>query len=94
MTAAVPPGSTTSAAVPLVTLLGRDGCHLCLDARAAVLRVREQVPFELIEIDVDSDPELQAEFGDQVPVVLVDGRMHSYFRLDEGRLRVALSSAT
>ena len=94
MTGGSPAGPPEPAAIAVVTLLSRDGCHLCLEALAAVRRVREQVPFELLEIDVDSDPELQGEYGDQVPVVLIDGRMHSYFRLDESRLRVALGSAT
>ena len=39
------------------------------------------------EVDVDADPELQAEYGDRVPVVLLDGREHSYFTVDVDRLR-------
>jgi hypothetical protein len=39
------------------------------------------------EVDVDTDPELQAEYGDRVPVVLLDGREHSYFTVDVPRLR-------
>jgi hypothetical protein len=38
-------------------------------------------------VDVDTDPELQAEYGDRVPVVLLDGREHSYFTVDVDRLR-------
>ena len=40
-----------------------------------------------MEVDVDTDPELQAEYGDRVPVVLLDGREHSYFTVDVDRLR-------
>ena len=40
-----------------------------------------------VEVDVDTDPELQAEYGDRVPVVLLDGREHSYFTVDVDRLR-------
>jgi hypothetical protein len=38
-------------------------------------------------VDVDTDPELRAEYGDRVPVVLLDGREHSYFTVDVPRLR-------
>ena len=40
-----------------------------------------------VAVDVDADPELQAEYGDRVPVVLLDGREHSYFTVDVPRLR-------
>jgi hypothetical protein len=39
---------------------------------------------------VDTDPELRAEYGDRVPVIMVDGREHGFFRVEEGRLRAAL----
>jgi hypothetical protein len=42
------------------------------------------------EIDVDADPDLRAEYGDRVPVVLLDGREHSYFTVDVVRLRADL----
>ena len=66
----------------VVTLIGRQGCHLCEDARVQVLAARERQPFDLTELDVDADPELRAEYGFQVPVVLVDGEMFSYFDVD------------
>ena len=44
-------------------------------------------------VDVDADPELQAEYGDRVPVVLLDGREHSYFTVDVDRLRRDLQLA-
>ena len=44
--------------MPVVTLYGKPGCHLCDDARAVVERVREQRPFELEEVDVSLDPVL------------------------------------
>ena len=44
-------------------------------------------------VDVDADPDLQAEYGDRVPVVLLDGREHSYFTVDVERLRRDLGLA-
>ena len=69
-----------------VTLIGRQGCHLCDEARVEVTAARDRHPFDLTELDVDADPELRAEYGDQVPVVLVDGELFSYFDVDRDAL--------
>lgn len=76
---------------PRITLYTRDGCHLCEDARSVVSAVAQAVGATWGEIDVDADPEDRAEYGDLVPVVLVDGTMHGYFRIDAGQLRQALT---
>jgi glutaredoxin len=74
-----------------ITLLGKPGCHLCDDARTVVTRVAEQagVPWE--ELSILDDPELLEEYGEQIPVVLVDGRQHTFWRVDEQRLRAAVT---
>jgi glutaredoxin len=77
-------------ATPSVTLVTRVGCHLCDEARAVVARVCADRHLRWVEVDVDSDPERRAEYGDLVPVVLVDGREHAHFRVDAGRLAAAL----
>lgn len=74
-----------------VELLAREGCHLCDDARRLVERVAAETGTGWTEIDVDTDPRLRAEFGDLVPVVRVDGKELGYWRIDEARLRRALS---
>ncbi|GAB3110678.1 glutaredoxin family protein [Janibacter alkaliphilus] len=73
-----------------VVLLGRDGCHLCDEARAVIQQVLAEVGGDLAEVDVDSDPELQRRYTEQVPVTFVDGRQHDYWRVDPARLRRAL----
>jgi glutaredoxin len=78
-------------AVRTVELLARDGCHLCDDARRLVERVTAAAGVRWTETDVDTDPGLRAEFGDLVPVVRVDGKEIGYWRIDEARLRRALS---
>ena len=77
-----------------VTLLGRAGCHLCEVARVEVLAALAMQPFELTETDVDVDPELRAEYGEQVPVVLVDGEMFSYFDVDRHALARRVAAGT
>ena len=74
-----------------ITLITRVGCHLCDDARAAVARVADEAGVGWRELDVDADPARSDEYGDRVPVVLVDGREHGYWRVEETRLRDALA---
>lgn len=74
-----------------LTLIGRIGCHLCAEARVVVEAVAADVGVDWDERDVDADPRLTDEYGDRVPVVLLDGREHSYWRVDESRLRAALA---
>ncbi|NWJ73489.1 glutaredoxin family protein [Pseudonocardia sp. ICBG1122] len=69
-----------------VRLLTRVGCHLCDDAAEVLARVCAETGTGWDTVDVDSDDELRAEYGDQVPVVLLDGREHDSFRVDEERL--------
>ena len=76
---------------PRVTLVVRDGCHLCEPAREVVARVAADLGVGWEEVDVDSDPELRARWSHEVPVTLVDGRQHDFWRVDETRLRDALA---
>jgi glutaredoxin len=72
---------------PRLTLLTRDGCHLCQTAAETLTRIGAEAGLVPDVVDVDADPELQAEYGDRVPVVLLDGLEHSYFTVDVERLR-------
>jgi hypothetical protein len=80
----------TASGAHQVTLLTRVGCHLCDDARAVVMAVTAAAGAGWTESDVDADPDLRAEYGDLVPVVLIDGAEHAHFRVDRERLRAAL----
>lgn len=73
-----------------VILYTRRGCHLCDAARRVVEDVAEHAAVSHEEIDVDTDPELQAEHGELVPVVTVDGHRIGYWRIDAEKLRAAL----
>jgi hypothetical protein len=74
----------------VVTLVTRSGCHLCEVAEPVVRAAAEQagVRFELR--DVDASAADRAAWSDKVPVVLVDGREHAYWTVDEAALRRAL----
>ena len=74
-----------------VTLYGRDGCHLCDEARAALVSLREDgARFSLDEIDIDTDDALHAAFLERIPVVQVDGEIVAELVCEPARLRVAL----
>jgi glutaredoxin len=77
--------------MPRVTLYSRPGCHLCDDARAVIARVCADLGEEYAEVSIDGDAELQRRFGEEIPVTFVDGRQHDFWRVDETRLRAALS---
>ncbi|HEX5560667.1 MAG TPA: glutaredoxin family protein [Nocardioidaceae bacterium] len=75
-----------------VTLIGRPGCHLCEDAREVVERVTNDLGVGFTELSIDDDAELRAKYAEEIPVVLVDGEQHTFWRVDEARLRKALSA--
>ena len=72
-------------------MLGKPGCHLCDDARAVVSRVADELGTPWEERSILDDPALLEEYAEQIPVVLVDGRQHTFWRVDEARLRAALA---
>jgi glutaredoxin len=57
-----------------LTLYGKPGCHLCEEARAVVQAVRARHPFELEEVDITRDPQLERRYRERIPVVAIDGR--------------------
>ena len=69
-----------------MTLYGKPGCHLCDDAREVVERVRAGHPFELQEVDVSLDPELNREYGERIPVLELDGEELFEFHVHEAEL--------
>lgn len=74
-----------------VTIYSRLGCHLCESAKAAALGFQSSHSFELNEIFIDGDLELERKYGEQVPVILIDGKVHDFFRIDPERFLRALS---
>jgi glutaredoxin len=78
-------------AEPRVRLLTRPGCHLCDDARAVVAEVCTELGIGWDEVDITTDDSLVAEYVEQIPVTLVDGRQHDFWRVSADRLRAALA---
>ena len=81
--------------MPRLTLLGKPGCHLCDEARevvAGVLADHPDVAFE--ELSILDDPALLEAYFEEIPVLLIDDRVHTIWRVDEARLRTALAAAS
>lgn len=73
-----------------VALLTRKGCCLCAEVKAVLEKVRGEIPFELDEVDIDVKPVLRREYGDQIPVVFLNGRKAFKYRVTEEALRQKL----
>jgi Glutaredoxin-like domain (DUF836) len=79
--------------VPRVALVTRADCHLCDAAREALDRVAARTGEAWTELDVSDDIELERDYGDRLPVVLLDGAEHGYWRVEEDRLTRDLESS-
>jgi glutaredoxin len=81
-----------------LTLLAKPGCHLCDTARDVVAAVLADLPaaasVTLEELSILDDPQLNERYWDEIPVLLIDGRVHNIWHIDAPRLRLALLEAT
>ena len=75
-----------------ITLLSRPGCHLCDEARAVISHVAGELGVAWTERDVTASEQDLREFGEMIPVTLIDGVQHDFWRVDERRLRRALEA--
>jgi hypothetical protein len=79
--------------VKVVTVFSRPGCHLCEEALAEIVALHaEGHPFELREIDIESDDELHRRLLERIPVIEVDGKIVSELVLDRGALVARLDT--
>lgn len=74
-----------------VSLITREGCHLCPDARQVVREVCEELGVSWREVDVEANERVRERFADEVPVVIADGQVVGFWRIDPARLRSALA---
>jgi len=75
----------------VITLLSRPGCHLCDDARAVIARVAAELGAAWQERDITRSESDLREYWDKIPVTLIDGVQHDFWRVSEQRLRRALA---
>ena len=75
-----------------VTVYSRSGCHLCEIAIDRISSVINDYKFTLDIVLIDQNSELEKEFGEQVPVILIDNKIHDYWRVDLERFMKAIKS--
>jgi hypothetical protein len=90
VTAGAAPGQGRAAGHRAITLLSRPGCHLCDDARAIISRVADELGIAWEERDITRSADDLRAYGEQIPVTLIDGVQHDFWRVSEDRLRAAL----
>jgi glutaredoxin len=79
--------------VTVITIYRRPGCHLCDEAREAIVALGDDLPpFELREVNIEEDGRLLARYLERIPVVSVDGEVVSELELDLDLLRVRLDT--
>jgi Glutaredoxin-like domain (DUF836) len=76
-----------------LTIYSRPGCHLCDEMKTVVRRVARSVtaPITIEEIDISTDPDLEARYGVEIPVLLLDGKKAAKYRVTEEELRRLLT---
>jgi glutaredoxin len=74
-----------------ITLLGKPGCHLCDEARTVIAKVAGELGVPWEERDITQSEQDQREYWDKIPVTLIDGVQHDFWRVSEQRLRAALT---
>jgi glutaredoxin len=78
--------------VATIDLYGRDGCHLCEDARSQLLALQAEYGFALNDIDIEADDELHKRYLERIPVIVLDGEHLFDFFVDEAVLRDRLGT--
>jgi hypothetical protein len=76
-----------------IIFYSRPGCHLCDDAREVIRRVASDVGVSWEERDITLSEDDMREYWDKIPVTIVDGIQHDFWRVSEDRLRNALASS-
>jgi hypothetical protein len=74
----------------IIELIGRPGCHLCLEAESVVAAVCAEAGLEFTVRSIDDDPELADQYWERIPVLIIDGEIFDFWRVNEVRLRAKL----
>ena len=74
-----------------VTIYSRSNCHLCEVALGVLEQLQGEIDFAIEKLFIDNDSELEKKYGEQVPVILINGVMHDFFRVDPERFRTSIS---
>jgi glutaredoxin len=74
----------------MVTVYSRHGCHLCESAVNTLEDMREELAFTIDVVYIDGNPELEKLYGNEVPVIHINGEHHDFYKVDPERFRTSL----
>ncbi|CAB4329969.1 MAG: thioredoxin family protein [Actinobacteria bacterium] len=74
----------------VITIFSRHGCHLCDVALDVLTSMQGELNFDIEKIYIDGKIELEKLYGEQVPVIHIDGVHHDFFKVDPERFRSSL----
>jgi glutaredoxin len=74
----------------MVTVYSRHGCHLCENAVKTLTEMQSELDFEIEIIYIDNNPELEKLYGEQIPVIHIDGQHHDFWKVDPDRFKSSL----
>ena len=77
-----------------VVVYHAQGCHLCERARAQLQELQSELSFDLREVDITGDPDLEAAYREWLPVIEIDGRRRFTYHLQVEVFRAAVAQAT
>ena len=79
---------------PEVLLYGRSGCHLCDVAEVTLNELLQSLRFTLTKVLIDGDSALEKKYGEQIPVITINGNVHDFYRVDPERFTAAIMRLT
>jgi len=74
----------------LITIYSRHGCHLCESAEETLNKLQSELNFSIKVIYIDGDSSLEKLYGNEVPVIHIDGEHHDFYKVDPMRFRSSL----
>ena len=74
----------------VITVFSRQGCHLCDVAIELLESMRDELDFAIEKIQIEGDEKLEKLYGEQIPVIQIDGEHHDFGRVDPERFRFSL----
>ena len=77
-----------------ITILGKPGCHLCELAEGSVKKLIDGRDIEFEKLSILDDPKLAARYSEEIPVIMIDGKVHDIFRVDEKRFLAAIGNGS
>jgi glutaredoxin len=75
----------------LITIYSRPGCHLCDVAEDVLIGLQSELDFDMEKISIVGDPELEMKYGEEIPVIMIDGQRHAFYRIDPERFKASLA---